>query len=110
MPRRSTTGSSNRACLLEKKLQRRCLPRATRLVHLFARLIAVFTHSSHYHDDCAERRVAAKAIRVLFLFALFWSTGCTSDAAGRAKYSLFVREVMEDVNTIDDKYQGVATL
>ena len=50
-----------------------------------------------------------KQLECCFLFALFWSTGCTSDAAGRAKYSLFVREVMENVDVIDEKYQGVAT-
>ena len=50
-----------------------------------------------------------KQLECCFLFALFWSTGVTSDAAGREKYSLFVREVMKDVDVIDEKYGGVAT-
>ena len=62
------------------------------------------------HDaDVEEGGSRQKQLECCFLFALFWSTGCTSDAAGRAKYSLFVREVMENVDVIDEKYQGVAT-
>jgi dynein heavy chain len=62
------------------------------------------------HDaDVEEGGSRQKQLECCFLFALFWSTGCTSDAAGRAKYSLFVREVMESVDVIDEKYQGVAT-
>ena len=63
------------------------------------------------HDANTEERGNSrkKQLECCFLFALFWSTGVTSDAAGREKYSLFVREVMKDVDVIDEKYGGVAT-
>ena len=61
------------------------------------------------HDEVPEEGSRQKQLECCFLFALFWSTGCTSDANGRAKYSLFVREVMENVDVIDEKYPGVAT-
>ena len=54
------------------------------------------------HDaDVEEGGSRQKQLECCFLFALFWSTGCTSDASGRAKYSLFVREVMESVDVIN---------
>jgi dynein heavy chain len=62
------------------------------------------------HDaDPEDGGSRQKQLECCFLFALFWSTGATSDAVGRAKYSLFVREVMENVGVIDEKYGGVAT-
>ncbi|KAK7233641.1 dynein light chain binding protein [Aureococcus anophagefferens] len=49
-----------------------------------------------------------KHVECAFLFALIWSSGVTADNAGRAKYSAFVREIMESVDVLDDaRYQGV---
>jgi len=82
------------------------------LLNLLRCLLAMAIPGSSSSDDDAshlEGGSRKKHIEACFLFALFWSTGVTSDADGRKKYSVFVREAMENIGVIEEKYGGVAT-
>ena len=52
-----------------------------------------------------------KLIECAFLFALVWSVGASVDGSGQARFSIFVRSLIHDLDCLDEgQYSGVKTL
>lgn len=57
-----------------------------------------FTETDTKKIQPEELEVAESVIEPLFLFALVWSVGCTTDSDGRVKFSLFLKDLVRAKN------------
>ena len=57
--------------------------------------------------DVKDKRLRQQHIESAFMFALIWSCGVSGTEASQARWTGYLREIMDDINVIENNYAGV---